>query len=124
MDTVHPSPDRCVVAPTSRFSLGEVWYAYDRISVHPSLSGSSFTTFTGHLASGLYARHAAATALSALGARMSTSAMAELPSGGSRMVAGPRVEMLQPAGAMKVAPWLVDLRVSAVRRSAEAAGVF
>src|SRR6266702_3626622 len=52
----------------------------------------------------MYAAHASATAESAVGARTSTSAMCESPSGGARIVAGP----------MKVAPAVVCLGVSAV----------
>src|SRR4051812_277688 len=55
---------------------------------------------------------------STLGACTSTIAMAELPSGGSRMVAGPRMTMLQPAGAMKRLPAVVVLGVSRASRSA------
>src|SRR5213593_2707802 len=61
----------------------------------------------------MYAAQASATAESAVGARTSTSAMCESPSGGARSVAGPRTEKVQPAGAMKVAPAVVCLGASA-----------
>src|SRR5918992_373191 len=87
-------------------------------SVQPSSSAHGFTTLSGHFASGLYSFHAAATAASALGAWRSMSAMAELPSGASRMMAGPRTAILQPAGAMKRLPAVVVLGVSRASRSA------
>src|SRR6266545_6385022 len=62
----------------------------------------------------MYAVQASATAESAVGARTSTSAMCESPSGGTRIVAGPRTEKVHPEGAMKVAPAVVSLGVSAV----------
>lgn len=73
------------------------------------------------MAPGLYAFQAAATAESAVGAWTSTSAMAELPSGGARMVAGPRTATLQPAGAMKVLPMTVALGVLRTSCSAPSA---
>src|SRR6188768_1463672 len=71
-------------------------------------------TLSGHLWSGMYAAQASATAESVLGARTSISAMCESPSGGSRMVAGPRTTTFQFAGATKDAPPTVCLGVSVV----------
>src|SRR5215216_1504358 len=65
----------------------------------------------------MYAAQASVTAESAVGARTSTSAMRESPSGDARMVAGPRTEKVQSAGATKVAPPTVCFGVSAVRCS-------
>ena len=90
---------------------------YVRRSVQPSWSGESLTTFKGHLASGLYACQAAATAASAFGARTSTNTMCESPSGASRIVAGPRVVIVHPAGAMNVLPSTVVFAVSESSRS-------
>src|SRR5918995_6249102 len=90
----------------------------------PSLSGKLLVTLRGHFASGRYAAHAAATAPSAFGACTSTNAMCELPSGGSRIVAGPRTSIRHPAGAMNLFPSTVVRGVSAARTSlALAAGV-
>src|SRR6476646_4697857 len=65
----------------------------------------------------MYDAQVSATAESALGARTSTSAMCESPSGGARIVAGPRTDQVHSAGAMKVAPSTVCFGVSATRRS-------
>src|SRR5688572_2528799 len=78
----------------------------------PSLSGSVVVSLTGHVLSGLTAFQARSMAASALSALTSTSAMREPPSGGSRKVAGPSTDMLQPAGATKVLPATVAFGVS------------
>src|SRR5687767_7037493 len=49
--------------------------------------------------------------------------MCESPSGAPRMVALPRTTRVQPAGAMKVAPFTVVRGVSAARVSLAAGGV-
>src|ERR1051326_781242 len=74
-------------------------------------------TFTGHFASGLYAFHAAASASSELLAGTSTNAIQELPSGASRIVAGPCTRIDQSFGAMNVLPATVVFGVSAANRS-------
>src|SRR5262249_5675018 len=111
--------------PTSRFSFGDVWYSYDLRSVQPSLSAMGVVTLSGHLASGLYAAHAAATAASAVAASFtgtSTKTMNDPPSGTSRIVAAPRTAIDQPAGATNVFPAVVVFGESEVMRSgAEAA---
>ena len=51
---------------------------------------------SGQVCAGMYAAHASVTAESALGARTSTSAMCESPSGAVRIVAGPRTDFFPP----------------------------
>src|SRR5215467_12901692 len=112
--TVQLVPEYNTTASTPRFSLGEVRYSYTRRWLHPSRSGRSFVTFTGHFASGLQIFHAAARASSAVFASASTSATHESPSGASRIVALPFTRIVQSFGATNVLPSTVVLGVSAV----------